>query len=59
MLDLKGVMNAAIVKFEMLDKDHQGRLTQEQLAQELTPQEFKEANPTATRRSAPRNGLPW
>jgi hypothetical protein len=45
MLDLKGVMNAAIVKFEMLDKDHQGHLTQPQLAQELTPQEFKEANP--------------
>jgi hypothetical protein len=45
MLDLKGVMNAAIVKFEILDKDHRGRLTQPQLAQELTPQEFKDANP--------------
>jgi hypothetical protein len=45
MLDLKGVLNAAIVKFEMLDKDHKGRLTQPQLAQELTPQEFKDANP--------------
>jgi hypothetical protein len=44
MLDLKGVMNAAIVKFEMLDKDHKGRLTQPQLAQELTPQEFEDAN---------------
>ena len=26
MLDLKGVLNAAIVKFEMLDKGHKGRL---------------------------------
>jgi hypothetical protein len=43
--ELKGVLNAAIVKFKVLDKDHKGRLTQEQLAQELTPQEFKEANP--------------
>jgi hypothetical protein len=45
MLDLKGVLNAAIVKFEMLDNDHKGRLTQPQLAEELTPQEFKDANP--------------
>jgi hypothetical protein len=43
--ELKVALSAAIVKFEMLDKDHKGRLTQEQLAHELTPQEFKKANP--------------
>jgi hypothetical protein len=39
------VFDAAIVKFEKLDTDHQGRLTQEQLAYALTPQEFDAANP--------------
>jgi Ca2+-binding EF-hand superfamily protein len=44
-LDLKGALNAAMVKFEMLDKDHKGRLTQQQLAYAVTPQEFAAANP--------------
>ncbi len=45
MLDMKTVLNAAIVKFEMLDKDHKGRLTQQDLAGSVTPQEFAAANP--------------
>src|SRR5271170_65457 len=45
LLDLKAVDNAAIVKFNMLDTGHNGRLTQPQLAGELTPQEFVAANP--------------
>lgn len=45
MLDIKAVLNAAVVKFEMLDKDHKGRLTQQELAGSVTPQEFAAANP--------------
>lgn len=45
LLDLKGVLNAAMVKFELLDKDHKGRLSEQQLAYALTPQEFAVANP--------------
>jgi len=44
-LDIKAVLNAAIVKFGMLDKDHKGRLTQQDLAGSVTPQEFAAANP--------------
>ena len=45
MLDLKAVLNAAIVKFEMLDKDHKGHLTQQELSGVLTAQDFATANP--------------
>ena len=45
LLDLKGILNAAIVKFEMLDKDHKGRLTQQELSGLLPAQEFTAANP--------------
>ncbi len=44
-LDLKGVLNAAIVKFEMLDKDHKGHLTQQELSGLLPAQDFAAANP--------------
>jgi hypothetical protein len=44
-LGLKEVDNAAIVKFEMLDKNHQGRLTESELSAVLSPDEFKQANP--------------
>jgi hypothetical protein len=44
-LGLKEVDNAAIVKFEMLDKSHQGRLTESDLSALLSPEEFKQANP--------------
>ena len=43
-LDLKAVSDAAMVQFEMLDMDHNGRLTEKQLASVLTPQEFAAAN---------------
>ena len=45
LLDMKGVLNAAIVKFEMLDKDHKGRLTKQDLAPTVTVQDFAAANP--------------
>lgn len=45
LLDMKGMLNAAIVKFEMLDKDHKGRLTQQDLAPAVTAQDFTAANP--------------
>lgn len=45
LLDVKGVLNAAVVKFGMLDKDHKGRLTQQDLAPAVTAQEFTSANP--------------
>ncbi|HTV78321.1 MAG TPA: EF-hand domain-containing protein [Steroidobacteraceae bacterium] len=45
LLDLKAIMNAAMVKFEYVDKDHTGRLTEQQLSTELTPREFRAANP--------------
>ena len=44
-LDLKGVLNAAIVKFGMLDTERRGRLTEQQLGGLLTPEEFRIANP--------------
>jgi len=44
-LDMKAILNAAIVKFEFLDKDHTGRLTQQELAGEITPRQFRSANP--------------
>jgi hypothetical protein len=44
-LGLKEVDNAAIVKFGMLDKNHQGRLTESELSAVLSPDEFKQANP--------------
>lgn len=45
LLDVKAILNAAMVKFEMLDKDHKGRLTQQDLASVMTSQEFLAANP--------------
>lgn len=45
LLDLKGVLNAAVVKFGMLDKERRGRLTEQDLGGLLTPQEFVLANP--------------
>ena len=45
MLGLREIEDAAIVKFEMLDKAHKGRLTEQELAGTLTPQEFSTANP--------------
>jgi hypothetical protein len=42
---LKAVDNAAIVKFEMLDKNHRGRLTESDLSDLLSPEQFKQANP--------------
>ena len=44
-LDLKGVLNAAVVKFGMLDTEHRGRLTEQQLGGLLTAQDFATANP--------------
>ena len=45
MLDLKGVLNAAVVKFGTLDKQRRGRLTEQDLGGLLTAQEFIVANP--------------
>ena len=45
MLDIKAVLNAAIVKFGMLDQEHKGRLTAQQLSSVLTAEEFAQANP--------------
>jgi hypothetical protein len=45
LLGLGTIDNAAIVKFELLDTKHAGRLTTQQLAGILTPQEFDVANP--------------
>ena len=45
LLDMKGVLNAAVVKFGMLDKDRKGRLTQQDLAPAVTAQDFAAANP--------------
>lgn len=45
LLDLKGVLNAAVVKFGALDKQRQGRLTEQDLGGLLTSQEFALANP--------------
>lgn len=44
-LDLKGALNAAIVKFGRLDVERRGRLTEQQLGGLLTPEEFRIANP--------------
>ena len=45
LLDLKGVLNAAVVKFGSLDKERRGRLTEQDLGGLLTSQEFIVANP--------------
>lgn len=45
LLDLKGVLNAAVVKFGILDKQRRGRLTEQDLGGLLTAQEFAVANP--------------
>lgn len=45
LLDLKGVLNAAVVKFGVLDKQRRGRLTEQDLGGLLTAQEFAVANP--------------
>ena len=45
LLDLKGVLNAAVVKFGTLDKQRHGRLTEQDLQGLLTAQEFAVANP--------------
>ncbi|HEY0206107.1 MAG TPA: hypothetical protein VGC15_18370 [Acetobacteraceae bacterium] len=45
LLDMKAVLNAAIVKFGTLDTEKRGRMTAQQLAGLLTPEEFKTANP--------------
>lgn len=45
LLDLKGVLNAAVVKFGGLDKQRRGRLTEQDLGGLLTAQEFAVANP--------------
>lgn len=42
---MKGVLNAAVVKFGRLDKDHKGRLTHQDLAPAVTAQDFATANP--------------
>ena len=42
---MKAIFNAGIVKFEMLDKEHKGRLTEQQLSYAITPEEFRKANP--------------
>ena len=44
LLDMKGVFHAAIVKFENLDQNQKGRLTQEQLLPVLSAQEFAAVN---------------
>ena len=45
LLDMKAVLNAAVVKFGTLDTEKRGRATTQQLAGVLTPEEFKAANP--------------
>ena len=45
LLDLKGILNAAVVKFGLLDTERRGRLTEQQLGGLLTPEEFAVANP--------------
>ena len=45
LLDMKAIFNAGIVKFEMLDKEHKGRLTEQQLSYAVTSEEFRKANP--------------
>jgi hypothetical protein len=45
LLGLGTIDNAAIVRFELLDTKHAGRLTTQQLAGILTTQEFDVANP--------------
>jgi hypothetical protein len=45
LLDVKAILNAAIFKFGMLDKEHKGRLTQQDLAPAVTAQDFAAANP--------------
>ena len=45
LLDMKAVLNAAVVKFGTLDTEKRGRMTTQQLAGLLTPEEFKAANP--------------
>ncbi len=45
LLDVKAVLNAAVVKFGTLDTEKRGRMTAQQLAGLLTPEEFKTANP--------------
>ena len=44
LLDLKAILNAAIVKFGQLDTEHNGRLKVQQLAYALSPEDFKRAN---------------
>jgi hypothetical protein len=45
LLGLSEIEDAAIVKFEVLDTGHKGRLTEQDLAGALAPQEFSAANP--------------
>lgn len=45
LLDMKAVLNAAVVKFGILDTEKRGRVTTQQLAGLLTAEEFKAANP--------------
>lgn len=45
LLSLKAIDDAAVVKFEMLDAQHAGKLTEAQLAGVLMPGEFAMANP--------------
>jgi hypothetical protein len=45
LLDMKSVLNAAVVKFGTLDTEKRGRVTTQQLAGVLTPEEFAAANP--------------
>ena len=45
LLDVKAILNAAIVKFGQLDTEHKGRLTVQQLAYALSAEDFQRANP--------------
>ena len=45
LLDMKAMLNAAVVKFGTLDTEKRGRVTTQQLAGVLTPEEFTTANP--------------
>lgn len=45
LLDMKAVLNAAVVEFGTLDIEKRGRMTTQQLAGVLTPEEFTTANP--------------
>jgi hypothetical protein len=59
LLGLKEVDNAAIVRFEMLDKNHQGRLTESDLSALLSPEQFKQPTLIMTLRSAPTTRARW